>query len=85
MPGRHRMLFGLAAIAGFIGRDAIAADLVGLVTSLAAVFVSVFLVVLAITAIRGPAPGLPMVGPGPVRSGYPDTPQGNHEALYGNP
>ena len=83
MAGRRRMVFAFAAVAGFFGRDGIAANAAEMATSLVAVFVAVFVLSLVISVIRAPAAGFPKVGPGPVRSGYPETPV-SHEALYGS-
>ena len=70
MAGR-RMVFVLAAGAGFLGKDAVAATPAGLATSLLAVFVAVFVLALALMVLREPAGSLPEIDPEPVPTEYP--------------
>lgn len=85
VPGGRRWLaLLLAGIAGFIGTSG-ATSPATVLTILAVLFVAVFLIALAYSMLTEPSPIEPAIDEGTHRQGYPETPQVQHEAVYGSP
>jgi ABC-type transport system involved in cytochrome bd biosynthesis fused ATPase/permease subunit len=84
VPGRRWVLLVLAAIVGFVGSGVLKSP-AAILTVLAALFVTVFVIALAFSMLTEPSPLEPESDEAVARQVFTEAPQVQQEALYGSP
>ena len=84
MARRRGLVFVLAAVAGFLGRDGLASTPAGMTRFLVALFVTVFLLSLLFSVLQDRF-AIPSGGEPEAAGDYPEGQQVSHEAVYSSP